>query len=195
MRTALHHVLNECLIDRGASPAMVCLEAFVDGAHVTTVQADGLIVATPSGSTAYSLSAGGPMVAPSVPATLLTPVAPHSLSFRPLVLPEACDLALHLPASARGAARISFDGRHAARLPRGAWVVCGAASCALPMVTGGPLDADWYSGIVQKLRWNEPIRPANGGGGGGVGGGDGGAGGGVSEGGLLPPPARSVGGA
>ena len=174
VRTALHHVLNECLIDRGASPAMVCLETFVDGAHVTTVQADGLIVATPSGSTAYSLSAGGPMVAPSVPAMLLTPVAPHSLSFRPLVLPEACDLALHLPADARGPARISFDGRHAARLPRGAWVVCGAAACALPMVTGGPLDADWYGGIVQKLRWNEPIRPTSSAGGGGQGAGGGG---------------------
>ena len=191
VRTALHHVLNECLIDRGASPAMVCLEAFVDGGHVTTVQADGLIVATPSGSTAYSLSAGGPMVAPSVPCTLLTPVAPHSLSFRPLVLPEACELALHLPRGARGAARLSFDGRHAARLPAGAWVVCGAAACALPMVTGGPLDADWYSGIVQKLRWNEPIRPTNGGNGSGGGGGAGnGGGGGGEDGGLMPRPAR-----
>ena len=56
----------------------------------------------------------------SVPCTLLTPVAPHSLSFRPLVLPEACDLALHLPADARSAARASFDGRGACRLPAGA---------------------------------------------------------------------------
>eukprot|EP00887_Chlorella_sp_A99_P006919 scaffold2.g6919.t1 len=85
----VHHVLNECLIDRGASPAMVTVECFVDGSHTTTVQADGLIISTPSGSTAYSMSAGGPMVAPSVPCTLLTPVAPHSLSFRPLVVPES----------------------------------------------------------------------------------------------------------
>ena len=63
---ATHHVLNECLIDRGSSPSMVKTELFVDGHHITTVQADGLIIATPSGSTAYSMSAGGPMVGPVV---------------------------------------------------------------------------------------------------------------------------------
>mmetsp|Transcript_38888 Transcript_38888/g.92121 ORF Transcript_38888/g.92121 Transcript_38888/m.92121 type:complete len:354 (+) Transcript_38888:372-1433(+) len=94
---SVHHVLNECLIDRGPVPAMIKLECFVDDEHVTTVQADGLIIATPSGSTAYSLSVGGAVVAPSVPCSLLTPVAPHSLSFRPLVLPESSDIVIHLP--------------------------------------------------------------------------------------------------
>ena len=70
------------------------------------LQADGLIIATPSGSTAYSLSAGGPMVAPSVPGTLLTPIAPHSLSFRPLVVPESSEIEIHLPPSARSHARL-----------------------------------------------------------------------------------------
>ena len=69
------------------------------------LQADGLIIATPSGSTAYSMSAGGPMVAPSVPGTLLTPIAPHSLSFRPLVVPESSEIEIHLPPSARSHAR------------------------------------------------------------------------------------------
>ena len=93
--------------------------------------ADGVIVATPSGSTAYSLSAGGPLVAPSVPATLLTPVAPHSLSFRPLVLPELAELRLTLPLDARcGGARVTFDGRHAMRLPPGGCVVIATARAA-----------------------------------------------------------------
>ena len=69
------------------------------------LQADGLIMATPSGSTAYSMSAGGPMVAPSVPSTLLTPIAPHSLSFRPLVVPESSQIEILLPTSARSHAR------------------------------------------------------------------------------------------
>ncbi|KAK9832689.1 hypothetical protein WJX81_000190 [Elliptochloris bilobata] len=154
----VHHVLNECLVDRGASPAMVCLECYIDGHHITTVQADGLIIATPSGSTAYSLSAGGPMVAPSVPSTLLTPIAPHSLSFRPLVVPEASDIEIHLPASARSHARASFDGRHTMRLLRESSIRCTTSACALPVITLGRLDHDWYEGIVQKLKWNVPIR-------------------------------------
>lgn len=213
------HVLNECLIDRGSSPAIIALEVAVDGekrgerervffqtffprktenksrtlfpfflplalssplkkkspvphetiqtqtgAPVTTVAADGVIVATPSGSTAYSLSAGGPLVAPSVPATLLTPVAPHSLSFRPLVLPELAELRLTLPLDARcGGARVTFDGRHAVRLPPGGCVVIATARAALPCITHAALDLDWWEGLVSKLAWNAPIRHPGGG--------------------------------
>lgn len=138
-----HTVLNECLLDRGDSPAMVLLEVSVDGRRVTTVQADGLILAPPSGSTAYSMSAGGPMVAPSVPCTLVTPVAPHSLSFRPLIVPEHSVIEVHLPAASRAQARASFDGRHAMRLPRGASIVCRASRYALPVINRRSLDADW----------------------------------------------------
>lgn len=69
------------------------------------LQADGLIIATPTGSTAYSMAAGGPMAAPSVPCTLITPIAPHSLSFRPLVVPESSEIEIYLPAKARTLAR------------------------------------------------------------------------------------------
>ncbi|PRW51101.1 ATP-dependent zinc metalloprotease FTSH chloroplastic isoform A [Chlorella sorokiniana] len=149
----VHHVLNECLIDRGASPAMVQLECFVDGSHITTAQADGLIIATPSGSTAYSMSAGGPMVAPSVPCSLLVPVAPHSLSFRPLVVPEQSVIEVHLPQSSRSHARASFDGRHTMRMLRDSSIVCRTSRYALPMINMHPLDEDWYEGITQKLSW------------------------------------------
>ena len=83
-------VLNDVVIDRGASPYLTNLECFADGAFVTRVQGDGLIIATPSGSTAYSLAAAGSMVHPGVPAILFTPVCPHSLSFRPLIFPVRC---------------------------------------------------------------------------------------------------------
>ncbi|KAK9804759.1 hypothetical protein WJX72_003791 [[Myrmecia] bisecta] len=157
----VHHVLNECLVDRGASPNMVMLECFIDGYHITTVQADGLIIATPSGSTAYSMSAGGPMVAPSVPCTLLTPIAPHSLSFRPLIVPESSEIEIHLPPNARSHARASFDGRHTLRMLRDSSIRCTTSACALPMITLGRLDRDWYEGIVQKLKWNVPIRESS----------------------------------
>jgi NAD+ kinase len=81
------------------------MEIYIDGGFVTAAEADGLIIATPSGSTAYSMSAGGSMVAPSVPCTLITPLSPHSLSFRPLVVPESSDILVRLPPSARSHAR------------------------------------------------------------------------------------------
>lgn len=155
----VHRVLNECTVDRGASPAVVMLECFVDGRHVTTVHADALIISTPSGSTAYSMSAGGPIVAPSVPCSILTPVAPQSLSFRPLVVPETSLIEVHLPHSARAnAARASFDGRHALRMRRGSSVVCSTARYALPMICMHPLDGDFYEGITAKLKWTGSLR-------------------------------------
>jgi len=81
-------VLNEVVLDRGISPYLTNLETYCDGNFVTHVQGDGLIIATPTGSTAYSLAAGGSMVHPQVPCILFTPVCPHSLSFRPLMFPD-----------------------------------------------------------------------------------------------------------
>ena len=157
----VHRVLNECTVDRGASPSVVVLECFVDGRHVTTVNADALIISTPSGSTAYSMSAGGPMVAPSVPCTILTPVAPHSLSFRPLVVPETSVIEIHIPESSQKrshAARASFDGRHTLHVRPGASIVCKTSQFALPMINMHPLDEDWYEGITAKLKWTGSLR-------------------------------------
>jgi len=83
-------VLNEAVIDRGSQPYLAKLDLAVDGDKVTTVQADGIIISTPTGSTAYSMSAGGPMVSPGLPCIILTPICPHTLSFRPVVLPDSC---------------------------------------------------------------------------------------------------------
>lgn len=153
-----HHVLNECVIDRGAFPASVNLEIFIDGAYVTTADADGLIISTPSGSTAYSMSAGGPMVAPSVPCTIVTPLAAHTLSFRPLVIPESSELAIRLPHSARSHARASFDGKHPMRIGRGMVLQFTTSCCPLPLINMKTMDSDWYEGITQKLKWNQQIR-------------------------------------
>lgn len=68
----------------------------MDGAYVTTVQADGVIISTPTGSTAYSMSAGGPMVSPGLPSIIVTPICPHTLSFRPVVLPDCCTVEVNM---------------------------------------------------------------------------------------------------
>ncbi|GAX73346.1 hypothetical protein CEUSTIGMA_g799.t1 [Chlamydomonas eustigma] len=155
---AVHSVLNEVVVDRGAYPGPAVLDVFVDKTYLTTVEADGLIIATPSGSTAYSMSAGGSLIAPSVPCTILTPIAPLSLSFRPIVVPESSSISVQLPDDAKCTTRISFDGRSATRLPKGSSVVVEGTRNPLPMINSLPLDSDWYEGITQKLKWNLSLR-------------------------------------
>lgn len=100
-------VMNELVIDRGASPYMTQIDLLAEGHPITTVQADGLIVATPTGSTAYSLSAGGSMAHPEIPAMLVTPICPHTLSFRPFLLPDSVELTLRLNMCSRSTAWVS----------------------------------------------------------------------------------------
>lgn len=111
-------VLNDLVVDRGPSPYVSLLELFGDDHHLTTVQADGLCVATPTGSTAYSLSAGGSLVHPSIPALLISPICPHTLSFRPMLLPEGMELRVCVPYNSRSTAWASFDGRGRVELKR-----------------------------------------------------------------------------
>lgn len=85
-------VLNEVVVDRGPSPYLSNVDLYIDGKHVTVVQGDGLIVSTPTGSTAYAVAAGASMIHPSVPAIMITPICPHSLSFRPIVVPAGVEL-------------------------------------------------------------------------------------------------------
>ncbi|KAK8465630.1 hypothetical protein PHAVU_009G129700 [Phaseolus vulgaris] len=87
-------ILNEVVVDRGSNPYLSKIECYEHGRLITKVQGDGVIVATPTGSTAYSTAAGGSMVHPNVPCMLFTPICPHSLSFRPVILPDSAQLEL-----------------------------------------------------------------------------------------------------
>lgn len=127
--------MNEIALHRGREPHMTMIDAFVNGKHLTRAivsfartplllkertahecllyaQSDGLIVGTPTGSTAYSLSAGGPIVHPSVQSLLLTPICPRSLSFRPVLLPSDARVQLKVARASRSPADLSVDGRH-----------------------------------------------------------------------------------
>lgn len=105
-----------------------------DDHHLTTVQADGLTVSTPTGSTAYSLSAGGSLVHPQIPAILLTPICPHTLSFRPMLLPDSMELRICVPYNSRSTAWASFDGRGRVELKR----ECALVTATLTLCRGRP---------------------------------------------------------
>ncbi|KAF5907246.1 NAD kinase isoform X1, partial [Clarias magur] len=110
-RTMQYQVLNEVVVDRGPSSYLSNVDLFLDGHLITTVQGDGVIVSTPTGSTAYAVAAGASMIHPNVPAIMITPICPHSLSFRPIVVPAGVELKIMLSREARNNAWVSFDGR------------------------------------------------------------------------------------
>lgn len=104
-------ILNDIVVDRGPNPTMSTIELFGDNEHMTTVQADGICVATPTGSTAYNLAAGGSLCHPENPVILVTAICAHTLSFRPIILPDTLVLRIAVPYDARSSSWASFDGR------------------------------------------------------------------------------------
>ncbi len=105
-----YSVLNDAVINKGALARMMQLEVTVNGSHLTTVKADGLILSTPTGSTAYSLSAGGPIVEPTIHCFVLTPICPHTLSNRPIVLPDTVTVTARLVSPSEDVA-LTLDGQ------------------------------------------------------------------------------------
>ncbi|KAG2430425.1 hypothetical protein HXX76_009950 [Chlamydomonas incerta] len=147
-------VLNEVVIDRGISPFLTNLECYCDGSLVTHVQGDGLIVATPTGSTAYNLAAGGSMVHPQVPGILFTPICPHSLSFRPLIFPDYVQLCIQVPSNSRAQMWCSFDGKDRQPLNAGDAVMIRMSAWPVPTVCSSDASRDWFSGVREGLHWN-----------------------------------------
>ncbi|TFK25497.1 ATP-NAD kinase [Coprinopsis marcescibilis] len=151
-------VLNDLVVDRGPSPYVSQLELFGDEHHMTTVQADGLTVSTPTGSTAYSLSAGGSLVHPEIPALLITPICPHTLSFRPMLLPDTMELRICVPYNSRSTAWASFDGRGRVELQQGDHIKVTASRYPFPTVCADKQSTDWFHAISRTLKWNERER-------------------------------------
>lgn len=145
-------VLNELVIDRGPSPYVSNLELYGDDELLTVVQADGCIFSTPTGSTAYSLSAGGALVHPDIPAILLTPICPHTLSFRPMVLSDTMALRVTIPRNSRATAYCAFDGKGRIELRQGDYVTITASQYPFPTVTR--TDTEWFDSVSRTLRWN-----------------------------------------
>jgi NAD+ kinase len=145
-------VLNELVIDRGPSPYVSQLELYGDNSLITTIMADGCIFSTPTGSTAYSLSAGGSLVHPDIPAILLTPICPHTLSFRPMLLNDTMLLRIAVPKNSRATAYCAFDGKGRVELRQGDHVTIAASQYPFPTVLSRP--TEWFDSISRTLRWN-----------------------------------------
>ncbi|KAL5385120.1 hypothetical protein DPSP01_004932 [Paraphaeosphaeria sporulosa] len=154
-----HNILNEVVVDRGPNPTMSSIELFGDDEHFTTVQADGICVSTPTGSTAYNLAAGGSLCHPDNPVILVTAICAHTLSFRPIILPDTIVLRAGVPYDARMSSWASFDGRERVELKPGDYVTISASRFPFPSVL--PLDRkskDWIDSISRTLQWNSRQR-------------------------------------
>jgi NAD+ kinase len=143
--------MNDVVVNRGATAGMVELSIQVDGKFVAKQRADGLIVATPTGSTAYALSAGGSLLHPGVMGWILVPIAPHNLSNRPIVLADSCEIEIEL-LSDRDAS-VNFDMQSLTSLQVGDRIVVKRALHAAQFLH--PVGWNYFDSLRHKLHWNE----------------------------------------
>ncbi len=151
-RVAHYEALNDAVVTKASLARMIDLDAYVDHMFVCAYKVDGLIVATPTGSTAYSLSAGGPIIFPSVAAFCLTPICPHTLTNRPVIVPESSVIRLVCQAE-DGAAFLTIDGQVGQPLNRLDEIVCCASPHAIHLVR--PPRMLFFDVLRAKLKWGE----------------------------------------
>ncbi|MFO7639244.1 MAG: NAD(+)/NADH kinase [bacterium] len=143
--------LNDCAVNMGSSGRVIKLIVRSGGAFINRFAGDGVVIATPTGSTAYSLAAGGPVLYPTMAAILLTPLAPHALAARPLILPAAAGLEVEL-AEGSEPATLNLDGQQRWRIAPGRPVVITEAGFRVRLVT--PRHKTYYSILRDKLKWS-----------------------------------------
>lgn len=166
------YVMNELLIHRGKEPHLAIVDIFVGGRYLTEAVVDGIIISTPTGSTAYSLSSGGSIVHPLVPSVLLTPICARSLSFRPLVLPFSTPITMRLSEKNRGRElEVSLDGvnlgqgmavgmearvwNEEMRHGENEWQ--GGVPSVMRRRMGGEAHEGWVGGLNGLLKFNYPF--------------------------------------
>jgi len=143
--------LNDVVVNRGSASGMIELRIEVNNYFVANQRADGLIIASPTGSTAYAMSAGGPIVHPSVAGWVMAPIAPHTLSNRPIVLPFECEVVIEI---VRGlGATANFDMQSLTSLLKGDRITVRAAAHGLRLLH--PIGWNYFDTLRKKLHWNE----------------------------------------
>jgi len=148
-----HIALNDVVVTKGVRSRMIDLSVSVGDEFVTRVKADGLIVATPTGSTAYNLAAGGPIVQPALDALLLTPIAPHTLTNRPIVIPAGSAVRVQPLIEDRDEVYVTFDGQAGFQLAAGDEIRICRADRMLRLIR--PSTRSYFAVLREKLKWGE----------------------------------------
>lgn len=152
-------VLNDVVITRTALSRIIELDVWIDGSFVSGFRADGLIVSTPTGSTAYNLAAGGPILHPVLPAIVMTPICPHTLSNRPLVVSDSAVVEIRLGGARDGEdVYLTFDGQRGLPLEQEDVVTVTRSAHTVRLVKAP--DRDYYDVLRTKLRWGDSSRRA-----------------------------------
>jgi NAD+ kinase len=151
-KLAVQRVLNEAVVHKGSLARMIELELHIDGAFVCRYRSDGLIVATPTGSTAYSLSAAGPIVHPDVESILITPICPHTLSDRPVVVSDSSKVELRFSEHSDHVV-LTLDGQIGVQLEKGDRVSITRAAERLKLIH--PAKKTYFEILRNKLKWGE----------------------------------------
>jgi NAD+ kinase len=151
-RIAGYTTLNDVVINKGALARIIDLETFVDKRYVTTFRSDGLIVSTPTGSTAYCLSAGGPILFPTLESIVLIPICPHTLTNRPIVLPDTVNIQITLRSLVEDVF-LTLDGQVGFSLRQNDSVIVEKSPHKTSLLI--PFERDFFEVLRTKLRWGE----------------------------------------
>jgi NAD+ kinase len=152
----INRVLNDVVINKGALARILSLEIYVDDLYLTTYRADGLIVSTPTGSTAYSMAAGGPILYPNLHALILTPICPYTLSHRPIVLPDTAKIEVILQTPNEDVL-VTLDGQIGINLAYGDVVTIQRAAQPIQLMRTTKQD-QYFHVLRTKLKWGDVIR-------------------------------------
>ena len=148
---AAETVLNDVVINKGALARLASIETHINGLYLTAYRADGLIVATPTGSTAYSLAAGGPVIHPAVPAIIMTPICPFTLTNRPLIIPDSSVIKLKLEKGSSDI-QLTFDGQKGLDIDDKDTIIINKSVHPIRTITLP--DQDYFDILKAKLRWS-----------------------------------------
>ncbi len=154
IKDKLYYALNDCVIEKKNTSRMITISAYSNSNHVADYRADGLILTTPTGSTAYSLSCNGPIIAPGTPVFCITPISPHTLTLRPLVIPNTTEVRM-IVSSPTGESNFVIDGQDVVVIKDGDEVLIKKSDAVVKLVK--PLNSSYFDLLKEKLLWASQI--------------------------------------